>query len=384
LEQAKEEIADVLAELSAAAAIFGKALHPRTATNLASLVRVMNTYYSNLIEGHDTQPRDIERALEGQFDADESRRNLQFEAISHIRVQAELDRRLVAGTISCPASVDFLRWLHFEFYRDAPEPMLTIRQGERSFRMTPGEWRNGPEQDVVVGRHIPPSSARIDDFMAHFESRFRFNRMGKAVQLMALASAHHRFNYIHPFPDGNGRVSRLMSHAMAFHAGIGAHSLWSVSRGLARGLNSRGDYKRMMDYADTPHQGDRDGRGNLSEAALAAFVLWFLKVCLDQVQFMSKLYDLDTLSRRLHSYVDRHPELKAEAARMLDEALIRGEFERGDIARITGLPERSARRLLSEVIEDGLLASDTQKGKVSLRFPTHALEELFPRLYIKT
>lgn len=93
---------------------------------------------------------------------------------------------------------------------------------------------------------------------------------------MALASAHHRFNYIHPFPDGNGPVSRLMSHAMASVAGVGAHGLWSISRGLARGLESRADYKRMMAHSDMPRQGDRDGRGNLSVTALKEFVLWFL------------------------------------------------------------------------------------------------------------
>jgi hypothetical protein len=43
---------------------------------------------------------------------------------------------------------------------------------------------------------------------------------------------------------------------MAHTAGIGAYGLWSVSRGLARGLESRGEYKGMMDYADTPRQSD--------------------------------------------------------------------------------------------------------------------------------
>ena len=141
------------------------------------------------------------------------------------------------------------------------------------------------EHDVAVGRHVPPSSARVADFMRYFAERFTLDKMGRAAQLMAMASAHHRFNYIHPFLDGNGRVSRLMSHAMASVAGIGARGLWSVSRGLARGLESRTDYKRMMDYADTPRQGDLDGRGNLSQKALQEFVLWFLRVCLDQGHF---------------------------------------------------------------------------------------------------
>lgn len=381
LEEAPEAVADVVAELSGASAVLGSALHPTTAANLASLVRIMNTYYSNLIEGHDTRPRDIERALVRDLDQDEGRRNLQLEAAAHVRVQAEVDRVAAEGTLSEPASADFIRWLHRGFYRDAPVEMLRVRRDRAEFTMEPGEWRNRPEHEVAVGRHIPPSSERVDDFMRYFESRYRFATLGKAAQIMAIASAHHRLNYIHPFPDGNGRVSRLMSHAMSLKAGIGAHGLWSVSRGLARGIESRTDYKRMMDYADTPRQGDLDGRGNLSLRALSEFTLWFLKVCLDQVTFMSSLFDIGNLGPRLKTYVERSRRLKPEAAKLLQEALIRGEFERGEAPRITGLPERTARRVLNDVVAEGLLASATPKGPVSLRFPTHTLETLFPKLY---
>ena len=137
----------------------------------------------------------------------------------------------------------------------------------RQVRMTPGEFRTGEDQEVSVGRHLPPSAAVVKAFMAHFEARYRFGPLGPGSRIMAIAAAHHRLNYIHPFLDRNGRVSRLMSHAMALEAGIGAHGLWSVSRGLARGLESRGEYKRMMDHADSPRQGDLDGRGNLSRRA---------------------------------------------------------------------------------------------------------------------
>ena len=172
---------------------------------------------------------------------------------------------------------------------------------------------------------------------------------------------------------------------MAHDAGIGAHGLWSISRGLSRGLargpEGRDEYKKMMDAADTSRQGDLDGRGNLSLKALNEFVLWFLRVCVDQVKFMAELFDIDTLSKRLRTYVERNGKLKPEAVRLFEEALIRGQFERGDIERITGLPERSARRILSSAIDAGLLASETEKGPVSLRFPDDALEILFPRLY---
>lgn len=381
LEETPEAVADVIAELSAASAALGARLHPTTAANLADLVRLMNCYYSNLIEGHKTRPRDIERALAGDLDEDEGRRNLQLEATAHVRVQREIDRLAAADELPEPASGPFILWLHKEFYRDAPEAMLTIRAEHVSFRMEPGQWRAKPEHEVQVGRHLPPSSHAVPAFMAHFAERYRFDQMGRGGRIMAVAAAHHRLNYIHPFPDGNGRVSRLMSHAMGLQAGIGAHGLWSVSRGLARGLDSRLEYKAQMDHADAPRQGDLDGRGNLSERALAAFIHWFLRVCLDQVTFMAGLFDLDNLSRRLERYVERNDGLKPEAVRLLQEALMRGEFERGEAERISGLPERSARRLLGEVIDHGLLASTTPKGPVSLRFPASALEVLFPQLY---
>jgi Fic family protein len=217
--------------------------------------------------------------------------------------------------------------------------------------------------------------------MRYFEERYCFGRMGMAARILAMAAAHHRFNYIHPFPDGNGRVSRLMTHAMSLSAGIGANGLWSVSRGLARGLERRSEYRRMMDHADMPRQGDLDGRGNLSKRALTEFVEWFLRVCLDQIRFMTGMFELTALAGRLRKYAEGVLQMRPEATRLLEEALLRGEFLRGDAARITGLKERTARTVLARLVDAGLLASDTPKTPVSLHFPARSLETLFPRLW---
>ena len=278
LENTPEAITDVSAELSAASAALGARLHPPTVTNLADVVRAMNCNHGNLIEGHDARPRDIERALTGEFDQAEKRRNLQIEAAAHVRLQEKIDRMAAEHRLPEPASRNFVRWLHSEFYRDAPEAMRYIESGRVRFRMTPGEWRSEPAHDVSVGRHLSPSSHGVEDFMAHFERRYRFEGTGRGTRILVIAAAHHRFNYIKPFPDGNGRVSRLMSHTMAQEAGIGAHGLWSIARGLAQGFESRREYKALMNHADFPRQGDLDGRGNLSHRALIDFTLWFLKV----------------------------------------------------------------------------------------------------------
>src|SRR5260370_14290524 len=198
LEQLTSPVTDVIAEISATSAALGKALNSKTAANLADLVRVMNTYYSNLIEGHDTRPRDIERALAGHLDDDHERRNLQLEAAAHVRVQKQVDEMAAAGRLPEPASSEFLRELHREFYREAPQATLIVRSATRSFKMTPGEWRSRPEQDVAVGRPMPPSSGRVGAFISAFAERDRVKQMGKATPIQALAACHQPLNQFQP------------------------------------------------------------------------------------------------------------------------------------------------------------------------------------------
>jgi Fic family protein len=381
LEVAPPRVADLIAEISASSASLTGAFHPRAAASLAQLVRIMNAYYSNLIEGHNTRPAEIVRALAGEFSTDESRRNLQEEAAAHVRVQARVDELAAEGTLPDPTSGEFIRWLHAEFYQSVPHAMLIVRGRQSEYGMKPGQYRTTVAQDVAVGRHQPPSGPGVADFMRYFSERYRLNDLGMAMRIMSIPAAHHRFNYIHPFPDGNGRVSRLMSHAMAHASGIGAYGLWSVARGLARGLGDRTQYKRMMDLADSPRENDLDCRGNLSLRALIDFTTWFLEVSLDQLRFMIELFDLDTLAKRLRTWAERGGRFKPEVGRLLEEAAIRGEFDRGEAARITGLPERTARRVLNDACAAGLLASDTPKGPVSLRFPPDDAEAMFPRLF---
>lgn len=376
-------IVDLVAQLSAAAQQLAKGIHPYTAASLARLVRVMNCYYSNLIEGHNTTPREIEQAFSTPIPDSSERRHLLLEAKAHIRIQGWIDDLYAAGALPDAASRAFILQLHEAFYADAPPELLRVEGHNRMIDMQPGQFRSRPEEDVSVGRHIPPASDRVDVFMQYFEQKYSFAALGPGQRIIAMACAHHRFNYIHPFPDGNGRVSRLMSHAMGLQAGIGAHGLWSISRGLARGLNSRQDYKQMMDHADSPRISDIDGRGNLSQKALEDFVIWFLQVALDQIQFMESLFKLETLSDRLKRYADITA-MRPEAYYLLEATLLKGQIPRGEAPRICGLKERSTRTLLSELLAEGLLASDTPKGPVHLNFPVKSVDVLFPQLFPET
>jgi Fic family protein len=157
-----------------------------------------------------------------------------------------------------------------------------------------------------------------------------------------------------------------------------------VARGLARRSD---DYKKLLQAADEPRRGDLDGRGNLSQAALIDFCEFFLSVCIDQVEFMNKLLDFKTLSERMKTHVEemiKLKELPKGSYALLREALLVGEFDRGQVIEITGLKDRAARDVLYALTKKGLLVSDTPRGPVRLGFPIDIVERWFPLLYPST
>lgn len=384
-DQATGQIQEVLAELAFKAGRLDNALRPPLQAEAADLVRLMNCYYSNLIEGHATRLRDIAKAVEGELSEDPAQRDKQLEARAHVTVQQALDARFHTGQLQDPASEEFILGLHRDFYAQMPDAFRQIDGHGRSFMMEPGVFRHIPDQDVEVGNHAPPSSERVAAFMTRFREVYG-ERKGQTPRgrLIDIPAAHHRFAYIHPFPDGNGRVGRLMTHAMFLKAGLGAGGLWSMSRGMARGLKDRGEYKKMLAMADTPRRGDRDGRGNLSLSALQEFTLWFLTVALDQVEFMTSLFDADTFSTRLKRVVETNPAFDPRGAGILETVFSRGELPRGEAAAVTGLGDRMGRNILTQLTSAGLLTSDSPKGPVRIGLPPDYIDQLFPRLFYET
>jgi Fic family protein len=154
-----------------------------------------------------------------------------------------------------------------------PEELLWVENPETGDRreVIAGELRN---QGVSVGRHILPNAESVPRFLNRFTEVYRCDRLSRVQQVIAVAASHHRLLWIHPFLDGNGRVTRLLSHAYLKQIGIG-NSLWSVSRGLARQV---GKYKSLLMAADQQRENDWDGRGNLTAKGLHNFCEFFLAV----------------------------------------------------------------------------------------------------------
>jgi len=372
-----EQLADKVIELTACTSALAGKIPEGVQDGISDLVRSMNCYYSNLIEGHNTHPRDIERALQDNYSRDTKRRTLQKEARAHIELQKLIEHGETPDVD--PTSNEYIRWLHYEFCSRLPEDLLWVENPDTKEKIAviPGEYRT---THVQVGRHIPPSHNVIEKYLKRFCDAYNHKSLSRLQYPIAVAAAHHRLLWIHPFIDGNGRVTRLLSHAMLLKCGIGS-SLWSVSQGLARNANT---YKAALAKADSPRHGDLDGRGSLSAQGLFDFTLFFLDTCIDQVAFMESLFQPSELLRRITLYTEDEiaaNRLPKGSLELLREAFLVGEVPRGAAPRLTGYKERQGRQVLSKLIEKNLLVSAGPRAPVRLGFPLDIVERWLPNLY---
>ena len=383
------DLKDLARELVAASARLEGRLSPLVLAAIRDSLRVVNSYYSNLIEGHSTHPVDIERAMREDYSSDQDKRDLQIESRIHIEVQGQIDQRLRDEPAANVASQTFLSWIHHEFYESLPERLRWVKgENEQQEWVEAGAIRRS---NVQVGRHVAPVPDALANFLQRFERAYDPAAMHGLHPIIALAAAHHRLMWIHPFLDGNERVARLFTDAWFHRINLAGYGLWNVSRGLAR---KRDEYRQALAAADSPREHDPDGRGNLSDCALTGFCRFFLTVCLDQANYMNGLLGLQDFLRRLENYVELRnagsivdaagraaAKVHPRVATLLQRLAIEGEMSRGAAFQLIGMSERTGRTILKGLLDEGLLSTKSEKGAVRLGFPAHAASYWFPDLY---
>lgn len=349
----------------------------RVPPELRGLLRNMNSYYTNRIEGQHTRPREIDQALRQDFSNDDALAAKQRLAVAHIEAEQALEQGH-KGPDGAAAlySPEALQDLHRELFGRLPAAdLLTPEQAP----IVPGALR---QQDVQVGQHVAPAHASVLPFLQRWASFYGGVRRGEAA-LVAMACAHQRLGWVHPFVDGNGRVMRLHTHTLLSALGY-TGGLWSPLRGFARSTER---YYALLADADSLRRGDLDGRGNLSEQALIAWVDYVLDTCLDQVNFMGSMLDFATMKARIEAcLVFESTVLKQgvrqESLRALHYLFLSGEdMARGDFKSMLGMSDRGATDALGALVKRGLLKSDSPQGKVRFALPQHALRFLFPQLW---
>ena len=366
--------------LKASGQLAGQVHSPLVLKRVADLVREMNCYYSNLIEGHKTIPRDIERAMQRDFSHDPIQRDNQQLGLAHIAVEKLMEERLASEPTDV-YSPDFICWLHREFYTRLPESLhwATTHSGER-YQIKPGCLRDFM---VDVGKHTPPDFAALPKFLNRFHSGYGDKHILETNRLVAIAAAHHRLAWIHPFGDGNGRVIRLQSHAQLIRHGIAGHGLWTLSRGLAR---SRQRYFASLAAADSGRRNDLDGRGNLSDADLTSFCVFFLETMLDQIRFMSGLLGLPALRTRVERYFQFQAlhlkRYREEIMRVTRTLVDEGEIPRARVQKITGKAATVSVEIIKLGLDEGYFETPSPKGPLRVAFPAKIHDFYFPQLFL--
>ena len=348
---------------------------------LSPRLRAMNSYYTNKIEGQHTKPADIERALKKDFNADAALAKKQRIAVAHMEVEEEFEIALCNANqaeVYLPRTVC---QIHETLYGKLLEADRFTDDGEP---IVPGEYRT---REVKAGHHIAPSAGEVEAYMQGWAQRYP-RLAGTEARLIGAACSHHRLAWIHPFIDGNGRTARLHTH-LVLHSMKLTQGLWSPMRGLAR---TQEQYYAKLNNADASRRNDLDGRGALSQEELVAFATYFLEICLDQVLFMRERLDLSTLKDRLKALLFSLQEkpwdigseksvVKIDALEALHYVAMTGPTERATFVKMSGLGERTGRRVLASLLDFGVLSAPSPRAELSFAVPFSALRFLFPALW---
>jgi Fic family protein len=349
----------------------------RVPPELRTLLRSMNSYYTNRIEGQHTRPYEIDQALRKDFSSNAALAARQRLAVAHIDAEQALEQQYLGpeGAIALYSS-DAVENIHRELFAKLPANDLTTPDGEA---LVPGKLRL---REVTVGAHLAPTHTSIHSFLERWATFYGGVRRGEAA-LVAVAAAHQRLGWVHPFVDGNGRVMRLHTHLVLNALGY-TGGLWSPLRGFARNTER---YYAFLSNADASRQGALDGRGNLSEAALIAWINYVLDTCIDQASFMASLLDFESMKARIEACLVFEATVvkqgvRQESLRGLHYLFLSGEeITRGDFKAMLGMSDRGATDALGALVKRGFLRSNSPQGKVRFGLPQHALRFLFPRLW---
>jgi Fic family protein len=343
---------------------------------LRLLLRAMNSYYSNKIEGQHTLPAEIESALRNDYSTDQDKARRQRLALAHMDTEAAIESHWKQWSEGRIWSAQMVREIHQDLFARLPPRDRAMPEGDV---LVPGALR---DRNVSVGRHAAPAHVAIGAMLDRWASFYGDVRRGEA-QIVAAAASHHRLAWIHPFRDGNGRVARLHTHLILGALGL-TNGLWSPLRGFAR---SHETYYALLAAADEPRAGDLDGRGNLSERALVAWIEYVLSLCIDQVRFMSGLLDMAGMKDRIAACLAFEEKIvqqgvRTEALRALHYLWVtRAELERSEFKGMLGLGDRLATAQVAALVKRGLLVTDSPHGKLRFGVPQHALRFYFPHLW---
>lgn len=275
---------------------------------LKSIFHLLESLGSARIEGNHTTLADyVESKLSGaSSDGDPLREMENIEA-----AMAYIDESVHRGDA---VSEHFIRELH----------TLTVRQLEREGDATPGAYRRTRVRIAGSG-HLPPEFIHVPQYMAELTAFINHEHSPK-YDLIKVALTHHRFGWIHPFSNGNGRVVRLLTYALLVKYGFNVKAGGRVLNPTAVFCNDRDRYYAMLTTADAG-----------TPPALEKWCIYVLEGILEELRKVDRLTDFAYLNEQILAPALAHTR-KRQLITDLEEAVLRIAARKGVVKAIDLAP----------------------------------------------
>jgi Fic family protein len=365
-----------LLELAAALVTEGhrlEAANAPLAAALRPLLASMNACHASAIDGQPLRPLDVARpavgAEAGGLGAALAR------ARAHVAAEAALSQALPQRSVGLYAP-EFVQCIHAELHR---RPVSSDGAPD-DVRDTPGAWRRAPVNGARGAR--PEQVPELLDLWQGIYSK----PFPREPGIVAAICAGQRLLAVRPFERGNGRTARLHTQLLLGALGV-TQGLWSPLRAMAQ---DRDGYRKLLRRSVAAVAAAE--REAARRETLGAYAAWLLDACLAEARAARERLDPKRLEGRLLDllgWLGAHPwvigsersVIKPDALEALHYAAITGPVERARFIAMLGLQHRTGRRVLSSLLDCGLLVSESSRAPVRFNVPWPSLRFLFPDIW---
>ncbi|MBB6478478.1 Fic family protein [Spirochaeta isovalerica] len=285
----------------------GGSTHPEIFFQIKHIFHILESIGSARIEGnHTTIAEYVEREIEDSENEDE--------AITEIKNNEAALSFIEEVIETTPINRAFVCELH----------KLVVKDLHREGSQTPGQYRN---TNIVINhsKHTPPDFLRVNELMDELIA-FINKPDPEKYDLIKVAIAHHRFTWIHPFDNGNGRTVRLLTYAMMIKMGF------KVDNG--RILNPTAVFCSDRDaYYDALQRADEG-----TDEGILAWVEYVLSGLNDEISKIDNLLEFDFVKSKILlpalKGLKERKIITTEELKILNKAAEKQEFKTSDLNEI--------------------------------------------------
>lgn len=240
---------------------------------LKEIFHLLESLESARIEGNRTTLAEIVDRHIG-IEGSNEERNEEYQEIANVKTAIDF---IVANVADCKIDKIFLSEIH----KRVVQGLSPGKEGD----FTPGMYRTGNVK-IAGAKHIPPEFLHVDKMM---DDLIDFINRGDSSKydLLKIAIAHHRFAWIHPFSNGNGRTVRLLTYAMLVKQGFNIQ-VGRIINPTAVFCNDREKYYNLLAAADS-----------LNKKDILVWIEYVLSGLKSEISKIDRLLDYDYLQEKI-------------------------------------------------------------------------------------